>query len=57
MFWDYFVISFHQNKNPRQLQMNVTLTLRVNHYKFCVFLYFIFYIDLLYLLKNKIGVF
>ena len=42
MFWDSLVLSFYHNENLHGLQVDVTLTLRVDHYKFRVFLYFKF---------------
>ena len=41
-FWDSLVLFFHHSKNLQRLQVDVTLTLRVNHYKSHVFLWFNF---------------
>ena len=56
-FWDSLVLSFNHSENLQQLQVKVTLTLRVNHYKSRVFLCFIFHIGLLSLSENRIVCF
>ena len=42
MFWDSLVLSFYHNENLHGLQVDITLTLRVDHYKSRVSLYFNF---------------
>ena len=41
-FWDSLVFSFHHSENLQRLQVDITLTVRVNHYKSHVFLCFNF---------------
>lgn len=41
-FLNSLILSFHYNENLQRLQVDRSLILKANHYKFCVFLYFNF---------------
>ena len=41
-FLNSLILSSHHNENLQWLQVDQSLILKVNHYKFCVFLYFNF---------------